>query len=101
MQALEVKEELRGRGLAAEALKRLQVELGELAGTDYRMVADMAACMAKKGVGFYGSQGWTGVGGFWEWDSRTSPSRGSRGEAADGEGGITAQEEVQEAAGGS
>ena len=55
------------------------MELGELAGTDYRMVADMAAFMAKKGVGFYGSQGWTGEGGVWEWDSRTSPNRGSRG----------------------
>ena len=41
MQALAVKEEMRGRGLAAEALRRLQVELGELAGTDYRMVADI------------------------------------------------------------
>jgi hypothetical protein len=78
MQALAVKEEQRGRGLAAEALRRLQVELGELAGTDYRMVTDMAACMAKKGVGFYGSQGWTGGSGVWEWDSRTSPNRGSR-----------------------
>ena len=57
MQAMAVKEELRGRGLAAEVLKRLQVELGELAGTDYRMVADMAACMAKKCVGFYYMQG--------------------------------------------
>ena len=55
------------------------MELGELAGTDYRMVADMAACMAKEGVGFYARQGWTGRDGVWEWDSRTSPSRGSRG----------------------
>ena len=72
MQALAVKEEQRGGGLAAEALSRLQVELGELAGTDFWMVTDMAACMAKKGVGFYGSQGWTGRGGTWEWDSRTA-----------------------------
>ena len=63
MQALAVKEGLRGRGLTAEALRRLQVELGELAGTDYRVVTDMAACMAKEGVGFYGSQGWTGGSG--------------------------------------
>jgi hypothetical protein len=107
MQALAVKEEQRGRGLAAEALRRLQVELRELAGTDYRMVTNMAACMAKKGVGFYGSQGWTGGSGVWEWDSRTAPSRGSRGklqmegkslqrrwkckrqlEGAEGEGGV-------------
>ena len=33
MKALTMKREVRGRGLAAEALKRLQVELGELAGT--------------------------------------------------------------------
>ena len=79
IQALAVKEEQRGRGLEAEALSTLQVELGELAGTDFRMAIDMAACMAKKGVGFYGSQGWTGGSGVWEWDSRTAPSRGSRG----------------------
>ena len=66
MKALAVKKELRGRGLAAEALKRLQVELGELAGTDYRMVADMAACMSKEGVGFYARQGWTGRDGVWD-----------------------------------
>ena len=68
MQALAVKEEQRGRGLVAEALRTLQVGLGELAGTDYRMVTDMAACMAKQGVGFHGSQGWTGGSGVWEWD---------------------------------
>ena len=79
MQALAVKEGQRGRGLAAEALRRLQVELGELAGADYRMVTNMAACMAKEGVGFYGSQGWTGGSGVWEWDSRAAPSRGSKG----------------------
>ena len=77
MQALAVEKEMRGRGLAAEALKRLQVELhGELAGTDYRryrVVADMAACMAKEGVSFYARQGWTSRDGVWEWDSRTSP----------------------------
>ena len=72
MQALAVKKEQRGRGLAAEALSWLQVELGEVAGTDFRMVTDMAACMAKKGVGFYGSQGWIGGDGIWEWDSRTA-----------------------------
>ena len=65
--------------MCTEALKRLQVELGELAGTDYRMVADMTACTAKEGVGFYARQGWTGRDGVWEWDSRTSPSRGSKG----------------------
>ena len=57
MQALAIKEELRGRGLAAKALRRLHVELEGLVGTDYRMVTDMAARMVKKGVGFYGSQG--------------------------------------------
>ena len=55
------------------------MELGGLAGTDYRLVADMAACMAKEGVGFYARQGWNGGDGVWEWDSRTSTSRGSKG----------------------
>ena len=79
MQALAVKEELRGRGLATKALRRPQVEMRGLAGGKYRMMADMAACMAKEGVGFYGRQGWTGEGGVWQWDSRTSPSRGNKG----------------------
>ena len=57
MQALAVKEELRGKELAAEALRRLQVQLKGLAGEKYGTVADMAACMAKEGVGFYGRQG--------------------------------------------
>ena len=43
MQALVVKELLRGRGLAAEAPRRLQVELEGLTGRKYGMVADMAA----------------------------------------------------------
>ena len=57
MHALAVKGELRGRGLAAEALRRLQVEMKGLAGRKSWMVADMAACMAKEGVGFYGRHG--------------------------------------------
>ena len=50
--------------------------LGGLAGTDYRLVA---VCMSKEGVESYGRQGWAGGGGVWEWDSRTTTSRGSRG----------------------
>ena len=46
-------EELGGRGLAAEAMKRLQEELGRVTGSDYKLVVDMAACMEKGGVGFY------------------------------------------------
>ena len=44
--------------------------------------------MAKKEVGSYASQGSTvtGEGGVWEWDSRTSPSRGSRGKLQMAEG---------------
>ena len=62
MQALTVKGELRGRGLATEALRRLQVELEGLTGDKYGVVADMAACMAKEcvHVSFYGRQGSTG-----------------------------------------
>ena len=84
MQALAVKEEMRGRGLAAEALRRLHAELEGLVGGEYGMVADMAVCMAKRGVGFYGRQRWTGegTGGVWQWDlsTRSAPNRGSRGE---------------------
>ena len=45
------------------------------------LVADMAGCMAKEGVGFCGRQGWTGGGGggVWQWDSGSAPNRGSRG----------------------
>ena len=49
MQALAVKEEQRGRELAAEALRRLQVELGEVVGTDFRIVTDMAVLHGKEG----------------------------------------------------
>ena len=63
---------LRGRGLAAEAVKRLHEELGRVAGSDYKLVVDVAACMEKEGVGFYARQGWAGGNGVWEWDSRTS-----------------------------
>ena len=75
----------------------------------------MAACMAKEGVGFYARQGWTGRDGVWEWDSRTSASRGSKGklqmeaeeferrdkckrqlEGAEGEGGVRGWLEVEE-----
>lgn len=47
IQALAVKEEMRGRGLATAALRRLQAELEGLVGGKDGMVADMAACMAK------------------------------------------------------
>ena len=56
MQALAVKEELRGRGLVAKAMRRLQVELEGLVGGKYEMAADMAACMAKEGIDFYDRQ---------------------------------------------
>ena len=79
MQALAGKEELRERRLATEALRRLQAELEGLVGGKYGMVTDMAACIAKEDVGFYGRQGWTGEGGIRQWDSRPAPNRGSRG----------------------
>ena len=50
-----------------------------MAGSNYRLVVDMDACMAKEGVGFYARQGWTGGDGVWEWGSRTSVGRGSKG----------------------
>ena len=55
------------------------MELEGLVGGKYEMVAGMATCTTKEGVGFYGRQGWTGEGGVWQWDSRSAPSRGTRG----------------------
>ena len=59
-----------------------------VAGSDYKLVVVMAACMETEGVGFYARQGW-------EWDSRTyvSPGSQSRGskrqlEGAEGVGGV-------------
>ena len=69
MRALAVQEELRGRGLAAEAIRRLQGELGWVDGSEYKLVVNLASCMRKEGVGFYSRQGWVGAGGVWEWSS--------------------------------
>ena len=69
--------ELRGRGLA-EAIRRLQEELRWVAGSDYKLVVDMAACMKQEDVGFYARQGWAGVDRVWEWDSGTSVCPGSQ-----------------------
>ena len=58
--------------MAAEAIRKLQEELGWVAGPDCKLVVDMAACMKEEGVGFYARQGSAGVDGVWEWDSGTS-----------------------------
>ena len=50
MRALAVQEELGGRGLAAEAIRRLQVELECGAGSEYKLVVDLASCMREEGV---------------------------------------------------
>ena len=60
MRTLAVQEGLRGRGLAAEATRRLQEELEWVAGSKYKPVVDLTACMKKEGVGFYARQGWAG-----------------------------------------
>ena len=67
----------------------------------HKLVVDMAACMAKEGVGFYARQGWAGGSGVWEWDSRTPVSsdnqpRGSKRqlEGAEGEGGVRVGERL-------
>ena len=59
VRALAVQE---GRGLAAEAVKRLQEELGWAAGSEYKL----ASCIKKEGVGFYARQGWAGGDEVWE-----------------------------------
>ena len=72
------------------------MELGELAGTDYRVVTDMAACLHGKG----------GSGHLWQprmdwrkWSLGVDITQQSeQREAADGRRGIAAQVEMQEAA---
>ena len=78
VEALAVHKELRGRWLAAKAMRRLQGELGWVAGSDYKLVVDMAAHMEKEGVGPYARQGWAGGDGVWGWDSSTPVSPGSQ-----------------------
>ena len=52
-----------GLAMAAEAIRKLQEELGWVAGPDCKLVVDMAACMKEEGVGFYARHlrlGWCG-----------------------------------------
>ena len=60
------------RGLAAEVPEELQEELA-VAGTRYKLVADLAFCVKKDDAGFYARQGWTGGGEVWGWSSRVTP----------------------------
>ena len=80
MRALAVQEKLRGRGLAAKAIRRLQGELGWVAGSKYKLVVDhdLAACMKKEGVGSYARQDWASVGGISGWYSGASVCPGSQ-----------------------
>ena len=71
MRALAVQEELGRRGLAALSRSNQEAaggacELGWVAGSECKGVADLPACMQKEDVGFYARQGWTGVDGVWE-----------------------------------
>ena len=55
VRALAVQEGLRGRGLAPAGSRSHQARrLQEwVAGSEYKLVVDLAACMEKEGVGFY------------------------------------------------
>ena len=60
MMALTVDGDMRGQGLATEAMARVKAYLLLEAGPRFEMRADMASCMTEDGAGFYASQGWTG-----------------------------------------
>ena len=72
MMALAMDGEMRGQGLATEAMARVKAELLLVAGPRFELRADLASCMKKGGAGFYESQGWTGGGGMWSWRSEAS-----------------------------
>jgi GNAT superfamily N-acetyltransferase len=63
--ALAVDGEMRGQGLASEAMARVKAYLLLEAGPRLEMKADIASCMSRDGARFYASQGWTGGGGIW------------------------------------
>jgi hypothetical protein len=57
MMALAVDGEMRGQGLATEAMARMKAELLLVAGPRFELRADLASCMKKGGARFYDSQG--------------------------------------------
>ena len=52
---------------------RLQEGLAMVAGTRYKLVADLASCMREGGAGFYARQRWAGGGGIREWCPSVAP----------------------------
>ena len=68
------------QGLAAlaEAIEMLQGELVMVAGSEYKLVADLTSCMKKGGVGFYARQGWTGGDVVWEMELKGSTHYNSK-----------------------
>ena len=77
MMALAVDGEMRGQGLATEAMGRLKEKLLLVAGPRFGLVADLASCMRKGGAGFYARQGWAGGEGSWSWRSEASEVEGA------------------------
>ena len=65
MMALAVDGEMRGQGLATEAMRRLKEKLLLVAGPRFGLVAGLASCMREDGAGPYASQGWAGGAGPW------------------------------------
>ena len=78
MMALAVDKEMRGQGLASEAMARLKAELLLVVGPRFELKADLASYMKKGGAGFYAKQGWTGGKGIWSWRSEVRRCLGWR-----------------------
>jgi hypothetical protein len=80
--AMAVRQEYRGRGLARQAVQRVQARMrdpeevkragqghGGGAAGGYSLVAGLKSCMQRDGVGLYRALGWRGTGESWEWNS--------------------------------
>ena len=92
--AMAVRQEYKGRGLARQAMQRVQVRIGEevvgmgggkmrtgqghgkSADGGYSLVAGLKSCMQREGVGLYRALGWSGTGESWEWSSDEHAAQG-------------------------
>ena len=92
--AMAVRQEYRARGLARQAMQRVQARIGEevvrmgggkmrtgqgrgeSADGGYSLVAGLKSCMQSEGVGLYRALGWRGTGESWEWSSDEHAAQG-------------------------
>ena len=62
--------EYRGRGLARQAMRRVQTRIWEeVQEGSCSMLAGLKSCMQREGVGLYKALGWRGNEQSWEWSS--------------------------------